>query len=59
MQLNMVVDACNPRTQEVEAEGLRVEANLDYLVRHCLKNISIRASWGDSNVKVPSKTHLK
>jgi hypothetical protein len=36
--LGVVVQACNPRTWEAEAEGWQVQANLCYIVRPCLKN---------------------
>jgi hypothetical protein len=33
----MVKHSCNPRTQEDETGGLRVQVSLDYLERPCLK----------------------
>jgi hypothetical protein len=34
----MVVDACNLRTWEAKAGDRVLEANLGYILRHCLKN---------------------
>jgi hypothetical protein len=47
----LVVHACNPRTQEVEAGGYEFKARLDYIVRSCLKKKSV-----DDKIILLSKT---